>query len=151
MSEPIDDADRAIRGCFIGMTLPSAPEQLFDPVERVQAYKLAIQALKLGRSDAIDLGADPVMREAAGQLLRATASIAANIAEGYSRGTTADRRKFLEYALGSVRECFVWYEAAGHPESEERIARLTSIRRLLLTMIRTSRESAAADRRSFSK
>ena len=122
-----------------------------DPLERVQVYQLAMEAMRIGRSDALALEADPLTREVGGQLLRATASIAANVAEGYSRGTTADRRKFLEYALGSARECFIWYEAADHPEREEREARLTSIRRLLLTMIRTARESAAQDRSKFAK
>ncbi|HET8771238.1 MAG TPA: four helix bundle protein [Gemmatimonadaceae bacterium] len=129
----------------------SAAQAIKDPVERVQAYRLAKEALKLGRADALALGNDPLTREVGGQLLRATGSIAANIAEGYSRGTTADRRKFLEYALGSVRECLVWYEAADHADREEREARLISIRRLLLTMIRTSRLSSAADQRKFEK
>ncbi|HET8770231.1 MAG TPA: four helix bundle protein [Gemmatimonadaceae bacterium] len=122
-----------------------------DPVERVQAYQLALEAMRLGREDARALKADVLTREIGGQLLRATASIAANIAEGYSRASYADRRNFLEYALGSARESYVWYEAADLPERDERIARLTSIRRLLLTMIRTSRATAAADRRRFAK
>ena len=120
-----------------------------DPLTRVQAYRLATEATALARADAMGLGTDPATREVGGQLLRATASIAAHIAEGYSRGTVADRRKFFEYALGSVRECFVWYGAADHPERAEREARLTSIRRLLLTMIRTARTSVAKDSRSF--
>ncbi|HET8770848.1 MAG TPA: four helix bundle protein [Gemmatimonadaceae bacterium] len=122
-----------------------------DPIERVQAFQLAKDAMRVGRDDARRLAADPLTQRLAGQLLQATASIAANIAEGYSRGTTADRRKFLEYALGSARESLVWYEAADHPALEEREARLTSIRRLLLTMIRTSRLSSAADQRKFEK
>jgi four helix bundle protein len=46
------------------------------------------------------------------QLWRSAVSIAANSAEGYSRGTGADRARFHEHALGSARECIVWYEAA---------------------------------------
>ena len=126
-------------------------QEFHDPVDRVQAYQLALEAMRLGRSDARALSADPLTREVGGQLLRATASIAANIAEGYSRASFSDRRNFLEYALGSARESYVWYETADLPEHDERIARLTSIRRLLLTMIRTSRAAAAADRRRFAK
>ena len=122
-----------------------------DPVERVQAYQLALEAMRLGRADARRLRADPLMREVGGQLVRATASIAANLAEGYSRGSNADRRNFLQYALGSARESYVWYEAADLPQGKERIARLTSIRRLLLTMIRTSREATAADRQKYNR
>ena len=122
-----------------------------DPLSKVQAYQLALMATRLGRSDARALGRDLLTREIGGQLLRATASIAANIAEGYSRGTAADRRKFFEYALGSVRESLVWYEAAQFPDHEERTARLVSIRRLLLTMIRNSRANTAAVTRKFSR
>jgi hypothetical protein len=41
----------------------------------------------------------------------------------------------------------VWYESCGSPHLALRIERLTSIRRLLLTMIRTARESTARDRK----
>jgi len=66
-------------------------------------------------------------------------------------GTTVERRKFLEYALGSARECVVWYESVAHAARPERLERLTSIRRLLLTMIRTARESTARDRANFQR
>jgi four helix bundle protein len=123
--------------------------ETFDPLRRVQAYQLALEAVREGREDARIAAADPVLRDVGAQLVRAVASIAANIAEGYSRGSTADRRRFLEYALGSTRETIVWYEASGLPESPTRIARLVTIRRLLLTMIRNSRSDAAADREKF--
>jgi four helix bundle protein len=123
-----------------------------DPVERVQAYRLAVEAMRDARGDAGVVRGDVVMREVAGQLLRSAGSIAANIAEGYSRGTGADRRKFLEYALGSTRECLVWYDALpvdSYPLG--RVDRLISIRRLLLTMIRSARRDAESDRSRFEK
>ena len=83
--------------------------------------------------------------------MRAAGSIPANIAEGYSRGTLPERRKFLEYALGSARECVVWYETTAHPDKRERMERLTSIRRLLLTMIKTARLSVQADQARFKR
>jgi four helix bundle protein len=122
-----------------------------DPLWRVQAYRLAMDAMRDAKGDAEPLRTDASMRDAAGQLLRAAGSIAANIAEGYSRGTPADRRRFYEYALGSVRETMVWYDALPHPDSASRIERLISIRRLLLTMIRTARNSTAHDNRSFER
>ncbi len=123
-----------------------------DPLLRVQAYRLALEAMQDAREDTGVMRDEPAMREVAVQLVRAAGSIAANIAEGYSRGTTADRRKFYEYALGSTRECLVWYEAAP-PASllSSRIDRLVSIRRLLLTMIRNSRADSAKDHARFSK
>jgi len=122
-----------------------------DPLERVTVYRLAMEAMRDARGDALAFGSDPLMREVGGQLLRAAGSIAANIAEGYSRGTVADRRKFLEYALGSARECVVWYETSDSPDREARLDRLVSIRRLLLTMIRRSRIAVQSDRKKFSR
>lgn len=119
-----------------------------DSLARLQVYQLALVAMRDARVDAEGMREDPLMREVAGQLVRAAGSIAANVAEGYSRGTTADRRRFFEYALGSARECLVWYGSAP-PVPSSRIERLVSIRRLLITMIRNSRISTAADRRRF--
>jgi len=133
------------------MTTANADAGYKDPLERLAAYRLGIEAAHVARLDAMEFARDAMMREIAGQLLRAAASIPANIAEGYSRGTTADRRKFLEYALGSTRECGVWYESTAHPDRKERLERLTSIRRLLLTMIKTARLSVEADRKRFER
>ena len=120
-----------------------------DPLNRLAAYRLALEALRVAQEDIAPWRNDRMLANVCGQLLRAAGSIAANIAEGYSRGSAAERRKFLEYALGSTRECAVWSETTAHPERAARQHRLTSIRRLLLTMIRTARESALADRRNF--
>ncbi len=42
------------------------------------------------------------------QVIRASDSIAANIAEGYGRYTPADRKKFYLYARGSFEETKAW-------------------------------------------
>lgn len=129
---------------------PLDPNEL-DPLYRLAVYRLAVEAMRVAGEDAGVARGDALRAESAGQLVRAVGSIAANIAEGYSRGGTADRRRFLEFALGSARESMVWYETLRPAAMEERLARLTSIRRLLLTMIRTARASAANDRRSFGR
>lgn len=38
------------------------------------------------------------------QLLRASSSVALNLAEGYGKKTTKDRAKFFTIAMGSIRE-----------------------------------------------
>ncbi len=117
-----------------------------DPLETVAAYRLARELATDALADAARLRRSALTREIAAQLLTAAASVRANIAEGYSRGTLADRRKFFEYALGSARECQVWYESCGRPVPEAQLARLTSIRRLLLAMIRNAREDVSAEK-----
>ncbi|MBX3174392.1 MAG: four helix bundle protein [Gemmatimonadaceae bacterium] len=129
--------------------VPALSGDGMDPVERLSAYRLALEAMRKGREDVARMRGDPALAEVAGQLLRATASVAANIAEGYSRGSPSDRRKFLEYALGSTRESIVWYEASELAEKPERLDRLVSIRRLLLTMIRSARTDSARDRQKW--
>jgi len=42
------------------------------------------------------------------QIIRSSDSIAANIAEGYGRFTSADRKKFYMYARGSFEETKAW-------------------------------------------
>ncbi len=78
--------------------------------------------------------------------------MSANLAEGYSRGTGADRARFYEYALGSARESRDWYFKARHVLSRDvtshRLQCLTEIIRLLLKMVpqqrgRTLRDDAA--------
>ncbi len=131
------------------MTSPTDSARV-DALDRVQVYQLAMSALADAKRDADEAKHDSLSREVASQLLRAIASIAANVAEGYSRGTPADRRRFFEYALGSTRESRVWY-AAMPAASTGRLDRLESIRRLLLAMIRNARLRAPADGTPFSK
>jgi four helix bundle protein len=46
------------------------------------------------------------------QIIRASDSIAANLAEGYGRFTLPDRRKFYYYARGSLEETKAWLRKA---------------------------------------
>ena len=119
-----------------------------DPLETVAAYRLAREFAAGVVTDARRMRRSALTREVGAQLLRAAGSVNANIAEGYSRGTVADRRRFYEYALGSARECQVWYESSGTPVPESQLALLTSIRRLLLTMIRNSPADVSSERKA---
>ena len=39
------------------------------------------------------------------QLIRASSSIALNLAEGYGKATPKDQKRFYQISLGSIREC----------------------------------------------
>ena len=115
-------------------------------LDRVAAHTLAVEAGARAWEDAVIMKAEPLLADIAPQIVRAVGSIAANIAEGYARRSPRDRTRFYEYALGSVEEAEAWYGNARHtlPASalDDRHARLTSIRRLLLVMIRNERTRA---------
>ena len=113
-----------------------------DPLRRMTAYVLAEQLVHDSWNDVVLLERRYVVRGVASQLYRALGSIAANIAEGYSRSSGRDRARLFEYALGSSRECEAWYESARPilgDVTDTRIAVLTRIRKLLLGAIRGER------------
>jgi four helix bundle protein len=112
-----------------------------DPLWTVQAYRLSLYIIEchtFDRRSAAGYSAAPTVD----QLTRALGSIAANIAEGYSRSTSADRMRFYGYALGSTREAITWYNTLRielGSTVDERQALLIQVRRLLLTTLRRSR------------
>jgi four helix bundle protein len=127
-------------------------EQRGDRLWKMAAYRLGLYVLELGWADALALDRMRVTRPIGAQLYRALGSIAANIAEGYSRSSGADRVRFFEYGLGSPRESAVWYLAArpvlGRVTYGIRVQLLTQIRRILLSAIpaERSRRLGRADR-----
>ncbi|MSO23983.1 MAG: four helix bundle protein [Acidobacteria bacterium] len=66
-------------------------------------------------------------------------SISANLAEGYSRGTSRNRACFYEYSLGSAREGRGWYYKGrfilGKTGASHRVALLTRVILLLLKIV----------------
>jgi four helix bundle protein len=116
-----------------------------DPLWSVQAYRLSLYAIACHTSDR--RGNAPLRNAAAlDQLTRALGSIAANIAEGYSRASGADRARFYGYALGSTREAIAWYDTLRielGARAPERQAVLAQVRRLLLTTLRNMRPPGA--------
>lgn len=117
-----------------------------DWLWRVEPYRLARFLIPQARDDARTLYAHPLGRPLMSQLWRATGSISANIAEGYSRGTGPDRARFYEYALGSTRECIVWYEATreilNKEVVDERVGQLAHIKRLILSVLPSTRRTS---------
>jgi four helix bundle protein len=79
----------------------SIPEEIkADSLWQVAAYRLALFLADVGWHDVSKLVQDRRTIGLSDQLYRAVGSISANIAEGYSRGTSRDRARFYEYALG---------------------------------------------------
>lgn len=120
--------------------LGSVPEAITgDSLCKMQAYRLAMFAPDVRWEDVTKLLRDRRTVSLANQLYRSLGSIGANLAEGYSRGTGPDRARFYEYALGSACESRDWYFKARHVLGQdltnERLEVLTTIIRLLLTMV----------------
>jgi four helix bundle protein len=90
-----------------GKTVPEAIRE--DSLWKMAAYRLALFLADLGWHDVTKLVKDRRTLGLSSQLYEALCSISANIAEGYSRGTSRDRARFYEYALGSARESRDWY------------------------------------------
>jgi four helix bundle protein len=82
------------------------PESLRnDPIWKFAAYPKALFLFELAWDDSGQLMHDVRGRVIAGQLIRSTGSINANIDEGFGRGIEArEYVQFLRYALGSTRE-----------------------------------------------
>ncbi len=117
-----------------------APEVLKrDSLWKMSAYRYAVFLSDLCWEDISKLNKDRRTFSLADQLYRATCSVSANLAEGYSRSTGKDRALFYQYALGSARESQDWYYKArfilGEDIFNQRTKVLTEIIRLLLTMI----------------
>ncbi len=114
-----------------------------DPLWGLRVYRAAMYAAHLGRRDSAWLARKSGFEDLAQQLRRATSSIPANMAEGYSRHGRRDRNRFYEYALGSARESRDWYYQArdtlGPDATHARIALHTSIARILTVLIRRHR------------
>jgi len=93
--------------------------------------------------DARIMRREPLLLKVAEQLMRSVTAVGANIADRYGRRSPRDRTRFYEYALSENAEAETWYLNGRHVLArgviEERMARLTSIRRLVLTMIKNER------------
>lgn len=115
-----------------------------DPLWRSAAYRLATEVVESAWDDSTELLKHGNARSVADQLFRSAGSIGANLAEGYSRSSGADRVRMFEYALGSARECRFWYQAARRVVNAESLYqqqhRLNRICQLLLKTIPEERK-----------
>jgi four helix bundle protein len=116
-----------------------------DPLWTVQAYRIAMYAIDCHTFDRTH-NAALLKAPSLDQLSRAIGSVAANIAEGYSRFSGPDRVRFYGYALGSAREAIAWYGTLTTElgaVAAERQAMLVQVRRLLLTVKRARADATA--------
>jgi four helix bundle protein len=115
-----------------------------DVIWKLDAYRAALFLAHVARRDTVTLLAAHPADGVALQLVRAAGSVSANLGEGYSRSTRADRLRFLDYSLGSTRECVTWYQVIRDalPDDliDQRLHLLMRIRSLLLGLIRSFRE-----------
>jgi four helix bundle protein len=102
-----------------------------SPAWRLRVYRDALFVFYLAKFDVQRLKRTLETRAVVPQLFRATGSIGANIVEGTSRSSSADRKRFLEYALGSAREADHWYSGCDHVLGES----VTNHRRTALQRI----------------
>ncbi|MHB1097480.1 MAG: four helix bundle protein [Gemmatimonadaceae bacterium] len=111
-----------------------------DPIWNLLGYRIARCLLDHVQSDCVHL-VEHVDPKTVSQLSRAIASIGANIAEGYSRRSPADRSRFYGYALGSTREATLWYRSVAWsldaPTLALRMAFLAQERRLIIGMLKS--------------
>jgi four helix bundle protein len=152
----IGDAFRCRRRHFGGMSrekLPTFAEwaaaaddsRTGDPLWSVQAFRLGLYAIECHTADRRAIAALS-NAPALDQATRAIGSIAANIAEGYSRASITDRNRFYGYALGSTREAIAWYDTLRIELADvatERQSTLIQVRRLLLTTLKRARSESA--------
>jgi len=124
-----DEAFRAWEACV--------PQSLRDdPMWKFHAYRVALYLLDLAASDARSLRTRRSFPFQTDQLLRAIASVSANVAEGFGRNSAADRSRCFGIALGSLRESITWYRAIQDELPAEvvdlRFEQLTELRKILI-------------------
>ncbi len=108
------------------------------------AYQKARELFDLTVADVTALRSEPRLWRLVGQHLAAVDSIAANIEEGFGRGSPRDYAHFLAIARGSAQETAGRVERLGHWLPAEVVARRTAllgeIIGILSRSIRTLRE-----------
>lgn len=112
-------------------------------LENFRAYTKSLELFDFVVADTNMLRNDPALSRLVGQQLASADSIAANIEEGYGRGSSKDYAHFLVIARGSAQETVGRYRRMTHwlPETAvaPRIALCNEIIAILTATITTLR------------
>ena len=121
---------------FLVWESQATESQRGDPVWRFHAYRVSLFMLDRTSHDIQVLKKRRAAPFQSDQLMRAIASVTANIAEGLGRHSAAERLRFFGIALGSLREGETWYHAVKGELPREvvevRLEQLTELRKLLI-------------------
>ena len=115
-----------------------------DILKRFGAYTKALELFDLVVADLTPLMHDPALHRLVAQQFASADSIAANIEEGYGRGSRKEYTQFLVIARGSAQETGGRYGRLRHwlPDTvvEARMALCNEIIGILSATIKTLRE-----------
>ena len=116
------------------------PAVATDVIWKLDAYRACLFLLDRVQSDMPRVEERVEVKD---QLVRGAGDVAAALSEGYSRATRIDRLRFYGYALGSVRECTVWYlglrDRLPAALLDERLELVSRCRALILGVIHSTR------------
>ncbi len=124
-------------------------DQVPNDIKQDAVWSLKVYRAALFASDLCWFDIKPILNKRlyslSDQIYRSVGSISANVTEGYSRHSLKEQARYYEIALGSARESKDWYFKSRHILGEKityhRIRLLTSVSKLLLTMIKDRRDT----------
>lgn len=96
-------------------------------LENFSGYQKALDLFDLAVGDLSTLARKPETARLVSQQIASADSIAANIEEGYGRGTPAEYAQFLIYSRGSAQETLGRYGRFGHWLPEEVVEQRQSL------------------------
>ncbi len=117
---------------------PGAKVGKEDALRRFGAYLKALELFDAVAQDMEELVGKPHLLRLISQQLASADSIAANIEEGYGRGSRRDYVKFLIISRGSARETAGRYQRFQHWIPEDRIAPRIQLCREIIAILSSS-------------